>query len=76
MLNASLRVDTADPVAPVHRRTFGSFVEHMGRCVYTGIYEPGHPAADTHGFRRDVADLVRELGVTTVRYPGAPPHEG
>ncbi|GAA1080901.1 arabinosylfuranosidase ArfA [Nocardiopsis metallicus] len=70
MLNASLHVDPADPVAPVHRRTFGSFVEHMGRCVYTGIYEPGHPAADPHGFRRDVADLVRELGVSTVRYPG------
>ncbi|MFD6950610.1 alpha-L-arabinofuranosidase [Nocardiopsis sp. TSRI0078] len=70
MLNASLRIDAATPVAPVHRRTFGSFVEHMGRCVYTGIYEPGHPAADPDGFRRDVAELVRELGVTTVRYPG------
>ena len=57
-------------VAPVNRRTFGSFVEHMGRCVYTGIYEPGHPAADEDGFRRDVLDLVRELGVTVVRYPG------
>ena len=42
----------------------------MGRCVYSGIYEPGHPEADELGFRRDVADLVRELGVTTVRYPG------
>lgn len=70
MLHASLRVDAATPLAPVHRRTFGSFVEHMGRCVYTGIYEPGHPAADADGLRGDVADLVRELGVTTVRYPG------
>ncbi|WP_159939988.1 MULTISPECIES: alpha-N-arabinofuranosidase [unclassified Nocardiopsis] len=70
MLNASLRVDAATPLAPVHRRTFGSFVEHMGRCVYTGVYEPDHPTADADGFRRDVADLVRELGVTTVRYPG------
>ncbi|NUR27337.1 MAG: alpha-N-arabinofuranosidase [Catenulispora sp.] len=42
----------------------------MGRCVYTGVYEPGHPRADADGFRRDVLDLVRELGVTTVRYPG------
>ncbi|GHC79128.1 alpha-N-arabinofuranosidase [Nocardiopsis terrae] len=70
MLNASLHVETSDPIAPVHRRTFGSFVEHMGRCVYTGIYEPGHPTAGPDGFRRDVADLVRELGVSTVRYPG------
>ncbi|WP_402372246.1 arabinosylfuranosidase ArfA [Isoptericola rhizosphaerae] len=54
----------------VDRRLFGSFVEHLGRAVYTGIYEPGHTAADEHGFRRDVADLTRELGVSMVRYPG------
>jgi alpha-N-arabinofuranosidase len=54
----------------VERRLFGSFVEHMGRCVYTGIYEPGHPRADANGFRLDVLDLVRELGVTVARYPG------
>ena len=42
----------------------------MGRCVYTGIYEPGHPTADAAGFRTDVADLVRELGVPMIRYPG------
>jgi alpha-L-arabinofuranosidase len=54
----------------VDRRLFGSFVEHMGRCVYSGIYEPTHPRADPAGFRTDVADLVRELGVSLVRYPG------
>src|SRR3954469_19774796 len=58
------------PVADVPRRLFGSFVEHMGRCVYTGIYEPDHASADQSGLRPDVVDLVRELGVTTVRYPG------
>ncbi|MBC9730067.1 alpha-N-arabinofuranosidase [Streptomyces sp. TRM68367] len=70
MLHASLTVDPAFRVADVNPRTFGSFVEHMGRCVYTGIYEPGHRYADEDGLRRDVLDLVRELGVTTVRYPG------
>jgi alpha-N-arabinofuranosidase len=70
MLRASIMVDPAVVVAPVRRRTFGSFVEHLGRCVYTGIYEPGHPKADDQGFRADVAELVRELGVTTIRYPG------
>ena len=70
MLHASLTVDPAFRVADVSPRTFGSFVEHMGRCVYTGIYEPGHPLADEDGLRRDVLDLVRELGVTAVRYPG------
>jgi alpha-N-arabinofuranosidase len=57
-------------VGPLNRRIFGSFVEHMGRCVYTGIFEPEHPTADQHGFRGDVADLVRELGPTVIRYPG------
>ena len=67
---ARLAVDPAFVVGPVDRRLFGSFVEHMGRCVYTGIYEPDHPTADSDGFREDVLDLVRELGVTAVRYPG------
>ena len=57
-------------VGPVDRRLFGSFVEHMGRCVYEGIFEPGHPQADEHGFRQDVLRLARELGITVVRYPG------
>lgn len=70
MTTASVHMDPAFVVAPVRRRIFGSFVEHMGRCVYTGIYEPGHPSADTDGFRGDVLDLVRELGVSVVRYPG------
>ncbi len=63
-------VSADDVVGEVDRRLFGSFVEHLGRCVYDGIHEPGHPSADEHGFRTDVMDLVRELGVTTVRYPG------
>jgi alpha-N-arabinofuranosidase len=63
-------LDPANRVGQLDRRLFGSFVEHMGRCVYTGIYEPGHPTAGADGFRRDVLDLTRELGVTTIRYPG------
>ena len=70
MHTALLTLDPAFTVGPVRRRTFGSFVEHLGRCVYTGIYEPDHPLADEDGFRTDVLALVRELGVTTVRYPG------
>lgn len=49
---------------------YGSFVEHMGRVVYTGIYEPEHPEADEDGFRKDVLKKTKELGVTCVRYPG------
>jgi alpha-L-arabinofuranosidase len=70
VLTAKVTIDPAFAVGPVDRRLFGSFVEHMGRCVYGGIFEPGHPAADDRGLRTDVLDLVRELGVTVVRYPG------
>jgi len=51
-------------------RLFGSFVEQMGRAIYTGLYEPDHPDADEMGFRQDVLRKVRDLGVTLVRYPG------
>ncbi|MDR6144023.1 alpha-N-arabinofuranosidase [Microbacterium foliorum] len=70
MTHASIAMDPRYTVGTIDRRIFGSFVEHLGRCVYDGIYEPGHPEADAEGFRRDVLALVQELGVTTVRYPG------
>ena len=65
-----ISLDTAAPGPVVPRRLFGTFVEHMGRCVYDGIFEPGHATADDAGFRADVLELVRELGATVVRYPG------
>jgi alpha-L-arabinofuranosidase len=70
MLTAQLVIDPKLRVGTIHRRLFGSFVEHLGRCVYDGIYEPTHATADSDGFRTDVMELVRELGPTTIRYPG------
>ncbi|RPK75778.1 MULTISPECIES: arabinosylfuranosidase ArfA [Streptomyces] len=67
---ARFTLDPAFTVGEVNPRLFGSFVEHLGRCVYDGIFEPGHPSADEAGLRTDVLDLVRELGVTAIRYPG------
>src|SRR5215831_10290186 len=63
-----LRADNV--IGTTDRRLFGAFVEHLGRCVYGGIFEPGHPTADERGFRSDVLELVRELAPTIVRYPG------
>jgi alpha-N-arabinofuranosidase len=63
-------LDKAYRIGEVDERLYGSFIEHLGRAVYGGIYEPGHPEADEEGFRRDVLALVRELGVPLVRYPG------
>lgn len=70
MVGARLALDPSDRVGALDRRLFGTFVEHLGRCVYTGIYEPSHPSADDAGFRGDVRELVAELGPTVVRYPG------
>ncbi len=70
MESAVVHLSPSFCIGAVDPRLFGSFVEHMGRCVYTGIFEPGHPSADDRGFRRDVLNLVHELGPTIVRYPG------
>ncbi|MBP5300057.1 MAG: hypothetical protein J6Y80_01505, partial [Victivallales bacterium] len=69
-MKAKLFVHRNFPVGEVDRNLFGGFVEHIGRCVYTGLYEPGHPLADADGFRTDVLELVRELGMPVMRYPG------
>jgi alpha-N-arabinofuranosidase len=68
--SAQLVVDPDRAVGAVDRRLFGSFVEHLGRAVYDGLYEPDHPLADERGFRTDVVELVRGLGISNVRYPG------
>jgi len=67
---ANVLLDRNFTIGRVDPRLFGAFVEHLGRGVYGGLYEPDHPTADEKGFRRDVLDLVRELGVTIVKYPG------
>ena len=70
MASATIIADRDFVIDRVSPRVFGSFIEHLGRAVYGGIYEPGHPTADRNGFRQDVLALIRELGVTVVRYPG------
>ncbi|MFC5630337.1 MULTISPECIES: arabinosylfuranosidase ArfA [Streptococcus] len=70
MQKASLRIVRDMAISTVDKRLFGSFVEHMGRAVYGGIYQPDHVTSDADGFRNDVKALVKELGVTLVRYPG------
>ena len=66
----TLTIDPAFAIGEIDPRVFGSFVEHLGRCVYGGIYEPGSPLADEDGIRTDVIAASLEMGVTTVRYPG------
>ena len=70
MADARATIDASAIIGAVDERLFGSFIEHMGRAVYGGIYEPGHRTADADGWRGDVLDLVRRLGVSLIRYPG------
>lgn len=67
---ATISPERSRSVAETDPRLYGSFVEHLGRAVYGGIYEPDHPSADEEGFRTDVLEAVRRLGVPAVRYPG------
>lgn len=70
MKTIKMTLDKEYRVAPVDKRVFGSFIEHLGRAVYGGIYQPEHPCADKDGFRQDVIELVKELEVSIIRYPG------
>lgn len=70
MKNVNISIEKDNVIGEIGENLFGSFLEHLGRAIYTGIYEPDHPTADSDGFRKDVIDGVRELNVPIVRYPG------
>lgn len=70
MLKGKLTIHTTLAVSTIDRRIFSSFVEHMGRCVYKGIYDPGNSLSDKEGYRTDVVEAVKELSVPMIRYPG------
>ena len=70
MRKSLVRLERSFTIGSTDRRLFGAFIEHLGRCVYGGIFEPGHPTADAKGFRQDVMALVRELSPTIMRCPG------
>ncbi len=69
-MNNTVHVDLARIIAPVDRNIFGGFAEHLGRCIYGGIYEPGSPLAGPDGLRTDVLDALRRLRMPVIRYPG------
>ena len=69
-MKAKILANKAFKIGDIDPRIYGSFIEHLGRAVYGGIYEPTHETADDMGFRQDVLELVKKLGVSIVRYPG------
>lgn len=70
MKKAQVIIDKEYLVGDVDKRLYGSFIEHLGRAVYEGIYQPESPFADENGFRKDTLELVKELNVPIIRYPG------
>ncbi len=69
-VKAQIFLDTNRTIAPISPLLFGGFVEHMGRCVYEGIYDPQSPLADANGLRQDVLQALRDQAYTVIRYPG------
>ena len=67
---ARIKIDTGRVIGEVDPHLFGNFTEHLGRCIYGGIFEEGSPLSDSDGFRKDVMEAARGLGVTLLRWPG------
>ena len=65
-----IAIDPGRPVGRLDRKVFGGFVEHLGRCIYGGLYDEGSPLSDDRGFRKDVLGLLRELRLGVLRWPG------
>ncbi len=68
--NARIKIDLDRKIGEIDEKLYGNFVEHLGRCVYGGIYEENSPLSDERGFRKDVLEAVKDLNVTITRYPG------
>jgi alpha-N-arabinofuranosidase len=68
--DARIKIDTERVVGKVDPALFGNFTEHLGRCIYGGIFEEGSPLSDSAGYRKDVQEAVRNLGVSVLRWPG------
>ena len=67
---ARIKIDTDRAIGEVHPHIFGNFAEHLGRCIYGGLYEPGSKLSDDNGYRKDVMEAIKGLGVTMLRWPG------
>ncbi len=69
-MKSRLFADKNSVIGDISHLLYGSFIEHLVRAVYGGIYESSHPEADEMGFRKDVPSLVRRLRMPIIRYPG------
>ena len=65
-----IRVDLDRPTHTIDRKIYGLFAEHLGRCIYDGVYQENSPLSDADGFRKDVREALKKLQVPTIRWPG------
>lgn len=69
-LRARVKIDTERAIGDIDPKLYGNFIEHLGRCIDGGVFEEGSPLSDANGFRKDVLEAARKLGVTLLRWPG------
>ncbi|NOY58028.1 MAG: alpha-N-arabinofuranosidase, partial [Calditrichaeota bacterium] len=69
-MTARIKIDTDRKIGEIDKNIYGNFAEHLGRCIYGGIYDPGSKLSDENGFRKDVLEAAKGLNVTILRYPG------
>ena len=69
-LQARLKIDTERTIGDIDSKLYGNFIEHLGRCIYGGVFDEKSSVSDANGFRRDVLDAARKLDVTLLRWPG------
>src|ERR1700723_2346911 len=67
---AQIKINTERAISDIDPKIYGNFLEHLGRCIEGGVFDEGSPLSDTNGFRRDVLDAAKKLGVTLLRWPG------
>jgi alpha-N-arabinofuranosidase len=65
-----IKIDFDRKIGTIDRNIYGNFIEHLGRCIYGGIYEEGSPLSDADGFRKDVLEAARDLHISVLRWPG------
>src|ERR671927_505167 len=67
---AKIKIDPARKIGRVDRKIYGNFIEHLGRCIYGGVFEEGSPLSDERGFRTDVLEAAKALRIPILRWPG------
>ncbi len=70
MAGGRIKIDLDRKLGTIDRKIYGNFIEHLGRCIYGGVYEEGSPLSDERGFRRDVLAAIKGLNVPVLRWPG------